>query len=92
MNESHDSLRHDFEVSNPFMDRLVDLAHETEGVLGARLTGAGFGGCTVNLVHNDAIREFNRNVIRRYAEETSLKAETYVVRPVGGIEVERLDE
>ncbi len=53
MNESHDSLRHDFEVSNPFMDRLVDLAHETDGVLGARLTGAGFGGCTVNLVRND---------------------------------------
>jgi galactokinase len=40
MNESHDSLRHDFEVSNPFMDRLVDLAHESPGVLGARLTGA----------------------------------------------------
>jgi galactokinase len=90
MNESHDSLRHDFEVSNPFMDRLVDLAHETEGVLGARLTGAGFGGCTVNLVRNEAIRDFNRNVVRRYSEETSLKAETYVVRPVGGIEVERL--
>jgi galactokinase len=90
MNESHDSLRHDFEVSNPFMDRLVDLAHETDGVLGARLTGAGFGGCTVNLVRNDAIREFNRNVVRRYSEETSLKAETYVVRPVGGIEIERL--
>jgi galactokinase len=90
MNESHESLRHDFEVSNPFMDRLVDLAHETEGVLGARLTGAGFGGCTVNLVRNDAMRDFNRNVVRRYSEETSLKAETYVVRPMGGIEVERL--
>jgi len=90
MNEAHDSLRHDFEVSNPFMDRLVDLAHETEGVLGARLTGAGFGGCTVNLVHTDSIRDFNRKVVRRYSEETSLKAETYVVRPVGGLEVERL--
>jgi galactokinase len=90
MNESHDSLRHDFEVSNPFMDRLVDMARETDGVLGARLTGAGFGGCTVNLVRTDAIRDFNRNVTRRYSEETSLKAETYVVRPMGGIEVERL--
>jgi galactokinase len=90
MNESHDSLRHDFEVSNPFMDRLVDLAHETDGVLGARLTGAGFGGCTVNLVHTDVLRDFNRKVVRRYSEETSLKAETYVVRPVSGIEVEKL--
>src|SRR5205085_7761695 len=50
MNESHESLRTDFEVSSPFLDRLVDLAHESEGVIGARLTGAGFGGCTVNLV------------------------------------------
>lgn len=90
MNESHESLRHDFEVSNPFMDRLVDLAHETPGVLGARLTGAGFGGCTVNLVRTDALRDFNRNVVRRYSEETSLKAETYVVRPMGGLEIEQL--
>jgi galactokinase len=90
MNESHESLRQDFEVSNPFMDRLVDLARETEGVLGARLTGAGFGGCTVNLVRTDALRDFNRNVTRRYSEETSLKAETYVVKPMGGIEVEHL--
>jgi galactokinase len=90
MNESHDSLRHDFEVSNPFMDRLVDLARETPGVLGARLTGAGFGGCTVNLIQTDSLRDFNRNVVRRYAEETSLKSETYIVKPVGGLEVERL--
>jgi galactokinase len=90
MSESHESLRTDFEVSNPFMDRLVDLAHETPGVLGARLTGAGFGGCTVNLVKTEALRDFNRNVARRYSEETSLKAETFIVKPVGGIEVDRL--
>lgn len=90
MNESHESLRADYEVSNPFMDRLVDLAQGTEGVLGARLTGAGFGGCTVNLVRSDAIRGFDRNVVHRYAEETSLHAEMYVVKPVGGLEVEKL--
>jgi galactokinase len=90
MNESHESLRNDFEVSNPFMDRLVDLAHETPGVLGARLTGAGFGGCTVNLIRSDSLRDFNRSVVRRYSDETSLKAETYVVKPVGGLEIERL--
>ncbi len=90
MNESHESLRQDFEVSNPFMDRLVDLARETPGVLGARLTGAGFGGCTVNLVKTDALRDFNRNVVRRYSEDTSLKAEPFVVKPVGGIEVDLL--
>lgn len=90
MNESHESLRTDFEVSNPFMDRLVDLAHTSPGVLGARLTGAGFGGCTVNLVKNESLRDFNRNVVRRYSEETSLKAESFLVKPVGGIEVDRL--
>ncbi|MGA7731671.1 MAG: galactokinase [Chloroflexia bacterium] len=90
MNESHESLRTDFEVSNPFMDRLVDLAHETPGVLGARLTGAGFGGCTVNLVRTEALRDFNRNVVRRYSEETSLKAESFLVKAVGGIEMDRL--
>jgi galactokinase len=90
MNESHQSLSYDFEVSNPFMDRLVELAQGTEGVLGARLTGAGFGGCTVNLVKTSAMRDFSRNVVRRYAEETSLSAVPYVVRPVGGLEVEKL--
>ena len=90
LNESHESLRTDFEVSNMFMDRLVELAQGTEGVYGARLTGAGFGGCTVNLVDADSIRAFDRGVVRRYAEETSLNAEMYVVKPVGGIEVERL--
>jgi galactokinase len=90
MNESHASLQQDFEVSNLFMDRLVELAQGTEGVLGARLTGAGFGGCTVNLVKTSAIRNFDREVVKRYAEETSLKAETYIVKPVEGLEVEKL--
>jgi galactokinase len=72
------------------MDRLVELAQGTEGVLGARLTGAGFGGCTVNLVKTSAMRDFSRNVVRRYAEETSLSAVPYVVRPVSGLEVEKL--
>lgn len=90
MNESHTSLRQDFEVSNPFMDRLVDLAHETPGVLGARLTGGGFGGATVNLLRTDSLRDFNRNVVRRYNEETSLAATVFSVRSVGGLEVDRL--
>jgi galactokinase len=90
MNESHNSLRNDFEVSNPFIDRLAELASENDTVLGAKLTGPGFGGCTVNLVRSDGIRQFNREVVRRYAEETSLPAEVYVVRPVAGLEVDRL--
>lgn len=90
MNQSHESLRTDFEVSSPFLDRLVELAQGSEGVLGARLTGAGFGGCTVNLVKNESIGRFNKEVVKRYAEETSFKSEAYIVKPVEGLEVETL--
>ncbi len=55
MNESHLSLRDDFEVSCEQLDLLVELANDTDGVLGSRMTGAGFGGCTVSLVHKDAV-------------------------------------
>ena len=57
MTESHRSLRDDFEVSCEQLDLLVELAHDTEGVLGSRMTGAGFGGCTVSLVQKDAVPE-----------------------------------
>ena len=52
---SHASLRDDFEVSSPALDALVDIATAVPGVIGARLTGAGFGGCTVNLVRDEAV-------------------------------------
>jgi len=55
MNESHDSLRDDYEVSSKELDSLVSAAREIDGVLGSRLTGAGFGGCTVTLLRKDAI-------------------------------------
>jgi galactokinase len=55
--ESHESLRDLYEVSCPELDMAVKLARETHGVLGARMTGAGFGGCTVNLVRNDALHD-----------------------------------
>lgn len=57
MTESHQSLRDDFEVSCEQLDLLVELAHDIEGVLGSRMTGAGFGGCTVSLVQKDAVPE-----------------------------------
>lgn len=57
MNESHDSLRDDYEVSSKELDSLVSAAREVEGVLGSRLTGAGFGGCTVTLLRKDAINK-----------------------------------
>ena len=62
MNASHLSLRNDFEVSHPALDRLVEEAHLVDGVLGARLTGAGFGGCTVNLVTETALSDFEQQL------------------------------
>jgi galactokinase len=87
MCESHDSLRDDFQVSCAELDLLVDLASRMDGVLGARLTGAGFGGCTVNLVRADAIDAFSEQVVARYRNETGLPAEMHVCRAVDGLRV-----
>ncbi|MEX0801632.1 MAG: galactokinase [Dehalococcoidia bacterium] len=86
---SHRSLRDDFEVSCPELDLLVELAAECDGVLGARLTGAGFGGCTVNLVWRDALEAFRRDVVAVYRERTGLAAEMGAVRGHEGLTVTR---
>lgn len=87
---SHASLRDDYDVSSPQLDLLVELASGQPYVLGARLTGAGFGGCTVNLVHRDAIGVFERDVIGPYRARTGLAAEMYVTQPEDGLRVKRL--
>jgi galactokinase len=91
MNESHVSLREDFEVSTPELDRLVELAQAQRSVLGARLTGAGFGGCTVNLVREDAVDAFAVDVVERYASETKLSARMLVCGAADGLRVHRLE-
>jgi galactokinase len=90
MYESHASLRDDFEVSTPELDLLVDLAARAEGVIGARLTGAGFGGCTVNLVERDAVGRFEAAVVAPYREKTGLEAEMLVCRASDGLRVSRV--
>ncbi len=72
MSASHASLRDDFEVSCAELDALVEIASSTQGVLGSRMTGAGFGGCTVNLVHNDAIPDLVARLVTEYASGFSL--------------------
>ena len=69
------------------MDLLVDLAGKMDGVLGARLTGAGFGGCTVNLVRHDSLGAFQRQVIGAYRERTGLPAQMHVVSASEGLQV-----
>jgi galactokinase len=70
MNASHESLRFDYEVSSRELDVLVGAARQVDGCLGARLTGAGFGGCTVSLVREDAAPEFERHVSEAYQRAT----------------------
>lgn len=78
MNESHDSLRDDYEVTGTELDTLVEEARKIPGVLGSRMTGAGFGGCTVSLIKEDAIDSFKEVVGKEYLKKTGLKAEFYI--------------
>lgn len=78
MAESHISLKEDYEVSCPELDLMVKLAGEATGVFGARMTGGGFGGSTVNLVHRDAVAEFQQHVADAYEKSTGLAPQILV--------------
>ncbi|HEU4565903.1 MAG TPA: hypothetical protein VFS05_14685, partial [Gemmatimonadaceae bacterium] len=88
MDESHASLRDDFEVSSPALDAMVALARGQEGYIGARMTGAGFGGCAVALVEADAAAEFAAGVARRYESATGLRPAVYVCAAAPGASIE----
>jgi galactokinase len=79
MNESHVSLRDDYEVTGIELDTLVEEAWKVEGVIGSRMTGAGFGGCTVSIVKDSAIDKFIENVGSAYKEKIGYAADFYVV-------------
>lgn len=81
---SHASLRDDYEVSCPELDLLVESASSCIGVYGARMTGGGFGGCTVNLVEADCAASFKSHVSRAYAEKTGKEPAIFSCEPVGG--------
>jgi galactokinase len=87
MTASHNSLRDDFEVSCDELDCLVDIANDTEGVLGSRMTGAGFGGCTVTLIHMDAIETLRANLLS-YTDRFGLNPEMFVLQ--GNLEAGRV--
>jgi galactokinase len=81
---SHASLRDLYEVSSPELDALVEIARQTPGVIGARLTGAGFGGCTINLVRRDAVGALRDRVMREYPARTGLTPRVFVVEASAG--------
>ena len=84
MNESHYSLRDDYQVSCAELDLMAELGRQLPGVYGARMTGAGFGGCTVNLVEAEACSEFTELIARKYEAATGVAPETYVCSAVQG--------
>ena len=86
MAESHASLRDDYEVSVKELDLMVALAGTVDGVYGARMTGGGFGGCTVNILRTEMVENFRAHIARGYEEITKLKPEIYVCTAANGAE------
>ena len=84
MNLSHDSLRDDFEVSRHELDIMVDLARARPVCHGARMTGAGFGGCAVALVREGEVAAFGSAVLAAYRAKVDLKAAWFACRPMAG--------
>ena len=87
MNASHESLRYDFEVCNDALNTMVDCARRHPACLGARMTGAGFGGCAVALVHSDQAEPFAREVAADYRQATGLEPKVYVTAATAGAAV-----
>jgi galactokinase len=84
MAESHRSLRDLFEVSCRELDLMVDLAYQLKGVYGARMTGGGFGGATINLVDAQHAGEFKEKIAKAYRHETGLMPQIYICNPAEG--------
>ncbi|NLW21891.1 MAG: galactokinase [Tissierellia bacterium] len=87
MNESHDSLRDYYEVTGYELDTLVEEARKCEGVLGSRMTGGGFGGCTITLIERDKIQDFEKRVKEKYREKTGLNADFYYSTIGDGVKI-----
>jgi galactokinase len=84
MNESHTSLRVDFQSSTPQLDTIVEIATSLPGCFGARVTGAGFGGCVIAAVASGVEEEFEASLQEAYARRSGLEARTFVCRPAAG--------
>lgn len=85
MNASHESLRDNYEVTGIELDTLVEESQKIPGVIGSRMTGAGFGGCTVTLVWNEAYHRFVEEVSKNYKEKTGLTADFYLAEVSDGV-------
>ncbi|HUS20170.1 MAG TPA: galactokinase [Terriglobales bacterium] len=86
MGESHRSLRDDYEVSSRELDIMVEIAAAQPGCLGARMTGGGFGGCTVNVVELAAVSAFRHEVVTQYEQRCAMRPDIYVTQGSAGVE------
>ena len=84
MNDSHRSLRDDYEVSCAELDLMVEIASQIEGLQGARMTGGGFGGCTINLVETGRATSFKDAMTKQYEKRTGICPEIYICRAAEG--------
>lgn len=84
--QSHESSRDYFKNSTPHLDQLVEIARAQKGCYGARLTGGGFGGATINLVHADHLEEFKRNLADEYFAKTKIRTAPWIAQVVDGAE------
>jgi galactokinase len=85
MRSSHESLRDDYNVSCAELDALAEIAWQTAGVIGARMTGGGFGGCTINLVQDDKVEDFRQEIAREYHLKFGNIPEIYATRACDGV-------
>jgi galactokinase len=92
MHWSHESLKTDYEVSCRELDMMVEIASRHGGVFGARMTGGGFGGCTINIVRKEALESFTHTVTRDYRAATDLDPDVYVVNAGDGAREEVVSE
>jgi galactokinase len=90
MKASHESLRDDYEVSSPELDAMVEIAWRHEAVIGARMTGGGFGGCTINVVRPDAVKDFIGFVRNEYRTATKIEPDICLVKADEGVREESL--
>ena len=84
MYQSHEGLRDDYEVSCKELDILFDFAYKSNAILGARMMGGGFGGCTINIVKQENIESFSEKIKENYLKETGVKLEIYTVKITNG--------
>jgi galactokinase len=89
MYETHRGLQHLYEVSCPELDFLVDFSEKYNEIIGARMLGGGFGGCTINIIHKNVIARFVEEVSSSYFEKFKIKLTAFEVNPSGGTSIKR---